>query len=216
MPADVQNRTAPTVGLTGGIASGKSTIARFLRELGVAIVDADQIAREVVAKGSDGLAEVVHAFGTDVVDAAGELDRKKLGAIVFGDDAARARLNGITHPRIAQLSHQRIAALAATDVPYVVYEAALLVENGLQHGFPALIVVAVSEATQLQRLIARDGVSEEEARARLAAQLPLARKVAVATHVIDNDGSVEAARARVLEVHQALLAQFAAIPENES
>lgn len=196
-----------TVGLTGGIASGKSTAAGSFAALGVPIVDADEVAREVVARGSDGLREIIEAFGQEMVGPDGALDRKSLGARIFSDDAARGRLNAITHPRIAARSAERMAEVAG-DAPYVLYEAALLVENGIHRMLAALVVVAASEQTQISRVSARDGLDENEARARLRAQLPLADKVAAADYVIDNDGDRLETERRVREVHEALMARF--------
>lgn len=198
----------PTVGLTGGIASGKSTVATLFAEKGIPIVDADALAREVVAPGTAGLAEVVAAFG-DVLLPDGSLDRKKVGAVVFADPEARRKLNAITHPKIAQAGAERLRALADHPAPYVVYEAALIVENGLAKAFAALVVVCVDEDTQLARLMQRDGSSEADARARIASQLPLEKKVALADYVIDNGGAVDETRAQVDAVHAALVARFA-------
>lgn len=198
----------PTIGLTGGIASGKSVVSRTLEQLGAGVVDADKLAREVVQKGSEGLREIVREFGPGVLDADGALDRAKLGAIVFGDEAARRKLQAITHPRIGQLSAERMAAHKAGDALYVIYDAPLLVEVGAHKGFDALIVVAASEATQLARLVERDGLSEEEGRKRIAAQLPLARKLEVADFVIENDGSLAELEQRTRAVHEAVLARF--------
>lgn len=196
------------VGLTGGIASGKSTVGRIFRELGVHVVDADLVAREVVAKGSEGLAEVVRTFGEGVLAADGSLDRKKMGALVFADPEKRKQLEAITHPRIAARSMADLAALAQRGDPYGIYEAALLVENGSYRMMSALVVVAASAETQVRRVMARDGFSAAEAQARLAAQLPLSEKVAVADHVIWNDGDEQALRARTEEVHRALAERF--------
>ncbi|MCU0675574.1 MAG: dephospho-CoA kinase [Myxococcota bacterium] len=198
----------PVVGLTGGIACGKSTVAAQLAELGVPIVDADALAREVVAPGTPGLAAIVERFGSDVLLADGALDRKKLGERVFSDPDARRALNAITHPRIAAAGLEKLRALAEHPAPYRVYEAALLVENGMAKAFAALVVVTVDEATQLARLMARDGSTESEARARIASQLPLAKKIEVADHVIDNSGAPEATRAQVRALHDALVARF--------
>lgn len=192
------------VGLTGGIASGKSTVAAMFRERGVPVIDADQLAREVVAPGSEGLAEIVAHFGDWVLDDSGALDRKKVGELVFSDDQARAALNRITHPRIAAASQREIAALAATGEPLAIYEAALIVENQIHRGLAALIVVAVSEAVQLERLVARDRIDAAAARERIDSQLPLADKVAVADYVIDNSGDREATARQVDEVLAAL------------
>jgi dephospho-CoA kinase len=202
----------PVIGLTGGIASGKSSVARMLRELGVAVIDADQLAREVVAHGSDGLREVVDAFGPGVLDSSGELDRAKLGQIVFDDPSARQKLNAITHPRIGRLSAERIAEAQRGPSPYVVYEAALLVETGIHRGFAALIVVAAAETVQLARSMARDSLDENAARARIAAQLPLSAKVEAADYVITNDGDLEALRVETERTHRAILERFAPSP----
>lgn len=202
----------PTIGLTGGIASGKSTVAKLLVELGVAVVDADALAREVVAPGSDGLAEVVAAFGAHVLDESGQLDRKRLGAIVFTDANARARLNAITHPRIATLSAQRIAEHQTSATPYVVYEAALLVEGGLYRAMAALIVVTAGALEQQARIERRDGLTPQEAEARIAAQLPTAAKVAVADYVIENDGDLVQLRGRTEDVHRQILQRFHITP----
>jgi dephospho-CoA kinase len=193
------------IGLTGGIASGKSSVAAVLRELGYPVIDADALARQVVEPGSPALADIVARFGPEVVDATGRLDRKRLGEIVFADAAARADLNRITHPRIAAAGQAEIARHTAAGAPLVFYEAALLVENGLQRAFDGLVVVAVSPEIQLARLIARDGLSRAEAEARLAAQLPLAAKLAAATHVIDNSEGPADTRAQVEALVRALM-----------
>lgn len=197
------------IGLTGGIASGKSVVARELRALGIEVIDADVLAREVVAKGSEGLAEVVQAFGEDVLQADGTLDRERVAARVFNDAEARKRLNGILHPRIGQLSLERIAAAQATSAPYVVYEAPLLVETGSYKGLSALVVVATAPATQLTRVVARDGMTTEAAQARLAAQMPVEAKVAVADYVIHNDAGLPELKAQVTDLHRTLCERFA-------
>ncbi|MGE0790640.1 MAG: dephospho-CoA kinase [Sandaracinaceae bacterium] len=197
------------IGLTGGIGSGKSTVARmFETDCGVPVVDADQIAREVVAPGSDGLRDVVRRFGDDVLSPAGELDRAKLAERVFDDPDERRALESILHPRIGLASMQRMAKLATEGHAYAIYEAALLVENGSYKSFAGLIVVSVDEATQLARVAARDGQGEDAARARIAAQLPTASKVAVADYVIDNSGSLEETRQQVRAVHGRILERF--------
>ena len=198
----------PTVGLTGGIASGKSTVAEFFRQLGVAVVDADQVARDVVAPGTEGFVAVVDTFGAEMVGADGLLDRARLGALVFEDGEARKKLNAITHPRIAAESRRRIAAEQTSDAPYVIYEAALLVENGLAKAFQALVVVSLSPERQLARLMARDGSSQEAARARIDSQLPLAQKVEKADYVIHTDGAMPEVEQQVKDVHRRLLERF--------
>lgn len=192
------------VGLTGGIASGKSTVAAMFRDRGVPVVDADKLAREVVAPGSEGLAEIVERFGGEVLDSDGSLDRKKLGAIVFADGDARAALDRITHPRIAMASQRELANHAGDGAALAIYEAALIVENGIHRGMAALVVVAVSIEVQLERLMARDGIDAKAATARIEAQLPLADKVAVADHVIDNSGARDATERQVEAVLAAL------------
>jgi dephospho-CoA kinase len=169
------------------------------------VVDADQLAREVVKKGSPALSEIVTAFGPGVLSPDGNLDRKTLGARVFGNPEALRTLNAITHPRIGTLSAQRIQAALVQGAPYVVYEAALIVENGLNRGMAALVVVSVSPEVQLTRMMKRDGFSEDEARARLRSQAPLEAKLAAADFIIDNSGPEGALAARVLEVHRALV-----------
>jgi dephospho-CoA kinase len=176
-------------GLTGNIGAGKSTVARLLARRGVPVIDADKLAREVVQPGEPALEEIRARFGSGVFQADGSLDRKALGARVFADAGERAALNAIVHPRIAQASAARIAALAEAGHETAIYEAALIVENGLDRGMDGLIVVDVPEELQLARLRARDGLTEPEARARLAAQLPAARKRERATFLIENHGS---------------------------
>jgi dephospho-CoA kinase len=185
------------IGLTGGIASGKSTAARMLAELGAPVVDADRIAREVVAPGQPALAEIVDAFGPEVLLPDGTLDRKRVAAIVFADVEKRRRLNAITHPHIGGATQARLAELRAAGAPLAIYEAALLVENGLHRALDGLIVVSCSEELQLARLVGRDGLTEVEARARIAAQAPLADKLAAATWVIDTSGSLADTRQQV-------------------
>jgi dephospho-CoA kinase len=193
------------IGLTGGIASGKSTVARIFAELGATVIDADRLARDVVAPGQPAHAELVQHFGAGIVAADGTIDRKALAARVFTEPEARRTLNAITHPRIAQASAQAIAAARAAGAPLVIYEAALIVENGLHHGLDGLVVVALDPEVQVARLMARDGLDEAAARARLAAQLPLEAKRRAATHVIENDGDLAATRAQVEAVWREVL-----------
>lgn len=183
--------TLRVFGLTGGIGSGKSTVARLLRERGVPVVDADELAREAVAPGSAGLGEVVAAFGADVLDDSGGLDRQRLGERVFADAEARKRLNSITHPIVRRLSQERFAELDRQGVELAAYDVPLLFEVGLDAVLKPTVVVACSEATQLARVGARDGLSEAAVRARIASQMPLAEKRRRADHVLENDGSLE-------------------------
>jgi len=193
----------PVVGLTGGIASGKSTVARAFVELGVPVVDADQLAREVVAPGSEGHREIIETFGPEVLLPDGSLDRKAIAARVFQDSTLRLKLNAMVHPRIARLSAERLAAVDP-GAPYALYEAPLIVENGLHRAMAALVVVALDAETQLHRVMLRDGLTRAEAQSRLAAQAPLEAKLAVADFVIDNGGELPMLLARVAKVHDEL------------
>ncbi len=203
------------VGLTGGIASGKSTVARLFGALGVPVVDADAVARDIVAPGSDALREIAAAFGAEVI-VDGALDRAALGVRVFADTEARRRLEAITHPRIAAESGRRLALALAGGAPYALYEAALLVENGAYKMFPALVVVTAPEDVQRARIAARDGLDATQAQARIAAQAPVAAKVAVADWVIENAGDLAALEERVRAVHAAILARFTAKADGDT
>ncbi len=183
-------------GLTGGIGTGKSTVARMFEARGVPVVDADALAREVVAPGTVGNAEIARAW-PQTIGPDGAIDRKKLAGIVFGDPTARARLEAITHPLIQQASASRLTDLAGQGHPLALYEAALLVESGRWRDFDGLIVVTASPERQVQRAVARGGLSRAEAEARVKAQLPAEEKARVATHVIDNDGALAETEARV-------------------
>ena len=194
------------VGLTGGIGSGKSAVAALLVEHGAALVDADLNARAVVAKGTPGLAAVVAEFGEGILRPDGELDREALGKIVFADAAKLARLNAIVHPLVGEESARQIAAAEASGAPVLVHDVPLLVENNLQGMYDAVVVVAASPATQLDRLTRLRGMATEDAQARIDAQAPLADKLAAATYVIDNDGPIEQLAPQVDRVWRALLA----------
>lgn len=178
-------------GLTGGIASGKSTVASMLVAHGIPIVDADVLAREAVAAGSPAIVEIRRAFGGAVIAPDGSLDRKALGAIVFADADKRKTLNAIVHPQVSALAQERFASHAAQGATLLGYEVPLLFENGLDAVFSPTVLVAVPRDVQLARLTARDGSSRAEAEQRIDAQLPLEKKLERATHVIWNDGSRE-------------------------
>lgn len=177
------------VGLTGGIGSGKSTVSRLLASYGAVVVDADLIAREVVEPGTPGLAAVVEAFGPSVVSG-GVLDREALGKLVFGDDALRAVLSGILHPLIGARSAELQAAAEASGAAVLVHDVPLLVENGLEPLYDAVVVVDVPVEVQLDRLVRLRGMSPDDARARIAAQAPREKRLASATHVLDNAGPI--------------------------
>jgi dephospho-CoA kinase len=198
-------------GLTGGIASGKSTVAARFRGRGLPVVDADLLAREVVAPGSEGLRAVVEAFGQSVIGPDGGLDRAAMGRLVFSDPIARRKLESITHPRISALGFERAAEHAKAGAPLVCYEAALLVENGAADAFRPLVVVACPPEVQVERLLGR-GSTRDEALARIRSQKPLADKVAVADHVIDTTGTLEQGARRTDEVLQAICVQLGIDP----
>jgi dephospho-CoA kinase len=193
-------------GLTGGIASGKSTVVRMLRELGAQVLDADVIAREVVEPGTPGLAAVAERF-PGVVGPDGRLDRAKLGARVFGDPAERAALNALLHPLIGQEFLRRTQALAEAGTERLLYDAPLLIENRLHEAMDGVLLVWVPREVQKARLRARDGLDETAAEARLAAQLPLDEKRALATWVVDNSGERASTQAQVEAVWRAMLAR---------
>lgn len=195
--------TAKRVGLTGGVASGKSTVAAILEELGAVVVDADQIAREVVAPGTEGLAAVVEAFGPGILTAGGELDRPALGAIVFADEEARRRLEAIVHPLVRRRGRELEAA--APEGALVVHDIPLLAETGQAESFDAVIVVDAPVETQVERMLSQRGWSREDAESRVAAQATREQRRAVATYVIDNTGTLEDLRDRVTEVFEELV-----------
>jgi dephospho-CoA kinase len=191
------------VGLTGGVASGKSTVAALLRELGAVVVDSDVLAREVVEPGTPGLAAVVEAVGPGVLTADGRLDRPALGAVVFGDQPARRRLEGILHPLIRARAAELEAAAPAGTV--VVHDIPLLVETGQADRFDAVVVVDVPVETQVARMVRDRGMSREDALARVKAQASREERLAVATQVVENTGTREDLRDRVTEVLEELV-----------
>lgn len=176
-----------SVALTGGIASGKTTVANLLAEHGALLIDSDQLAREVVEPGTPGLAQVVTRFGEQVLTQAGSLDRQALGEIVFADAAARADLNAIIHPLVRRRRAELIAQAAADQI--VVSVIPLLVETGLVDQFDAVVVVDVPSQTQVARLVRRNDISQEQAQARLDAQASRAERLAAADWVVTNSGS---------------------------
>ncbi len=191
------------IGLTGGIGSGKSTVAAMIRDRGVPVMDADVMAREITAPGQPAQIEIARTW--PVADATGRIDRKKLAAIVFADAASRKRLEAITHPRIRTRLAEERSGLAAAGHGLAFLEAALLVETGLYRDLDGLLVVTADEAVRIDRVMARDRCSRADVLARVAAQLPMAAKLAVADYVIDNGASLDGTRAQVAAVLQALL-----------
>jgi dephospho-CoA kinase len=194
------------IGLTGGIASGKSTAARAFGEMGAHVVDADRIARDLVIPGSPALARVVEAFGSGVLRADGTLDRAALGAVVFADAGKRRILEGIMHPLVLAEIDRRVNELERTDPQGVaVVEAALILELGRQEQYDAIVVVWAEEEQQRRRVMLRDNLTAEEAGRRLAAQMPLAEKRRRADFVVDNSCDLAACRADAERVYTELL-----------
>jgi dephospho-CoA kinase len=194
------------VGLTGGIATGKSTVTALLAGPDVRVVDADALAREVVEPGTPAHAQIVADFGKEVLQPDGRLDRARLGEIVFPDAAKRKRLEAITHPAIRRRFEQIMADLEQAGFDgLLIWDAALLVESGGSKNMDRVVIVTTDPATQLARLIQRDGCTEEAARTRIASQMPLAIKARYGDYVIDNSGPREQTAARVREVYRSLL-----------
>ncbi|MCF3136681.1 dephospho-CoA kinase [Streptomyces olivochromogenes] len=191
------------VGLTGGIGAGKSEVSRLLVEHGAVLIDADRIAREVVAPGTPGLAAVVEAFGEEVLAPDGSLDRPRLGSIVFADPDRLAVLNAIVHPLVGLRSRE--LEDAATDDSVVIHDVPLLTENGLASLYDVVVVVDASPETQLDRLVRLRGMTEQDARARMAAQATREKRLEIADIVIDNDVPLDALHRRVTEVWTDLL-----------
>lgn len=188
------------IGLTGGIASGKSTVSNLLRQAGLPIIDADQVARQVQRPGSPALDKLAAAFGHKIITPDGHLDRQRLGQRVFADPAARQELDRIMQPLIRDAIWQAVANFKQQGVANVVLDVPLLFEAGYDTECDLVVVVRVSPATELQRLMARNGYSKAAAQARIAAQLPLSAKVAKADIVIDNDGSLAQTQRQVAQL----------------
>ena len=190
------------VGLTGGIGAGKSTVARLLAEHGALVLDADEAARAVVEPGTEGLAEIVKAFGERVLAEDGALDRARLAELVFADDLRRAELNAIVHPRVRLWMAERAAAAPAGSI--VVQDIPLLVEGGLNRFFAYIVVVDADDETRIRRLVGDRGMTEDEARGRIAAQAPRAQRNAAADRLIDNSGSPAELASAVAELWREL------------
>jgi dephospho-CoA kinase len=188
------------VGLTGGIASGKSTVAAMLRELGAKIINADDLARSIVQPGKEAWKEIVAAFGTEILRPDRTIDREKLRSAIFEDAKKRKQLDSITHPRIRALAQQRAQELAAKGSAIVVYEAPLLFENEAHLWLRPVILVACDDALQRRRLKARDHLSEAEIGHHIKAQMPLSEKRPLADFVIENDGDLDDLKKQVKDV----------------
>jgi dephospho-CoA kinase len=197
------------VGLTGGIATGKSTVSAFLRQLSCEIIDADLLAREVVEPGQPAWTTIVAEFGQDVLTGDGTLDRKKLGAIVFADPERRRRLEAITHPAIRERFQARLDELAEKGFTgIVIFDAAVMIESGNYKNMDRLVVVVTDEPTQMSRLRGRDGTDDAEGRRRIASQMPLSEKAKLADYVIDNSGDRHATAEQVRRVFAALMSEL--------
>ena len=187
------------IGLTGGIASGKSTAARILRDLGATVIDADALAKRAVEPGSPALVEIARAFGAEMIGADGRLNRQRMAAKVFSNPTALAKLEAIVHPRVRALCAQERAAAEASGSSIAFYDVPLLFEKGMS-GFDSTIAVVCRPEIQRARLLARDAMSAADADARIAAQLPIEEKVSLADRVVRNDGTVEELRAKLVSL----------------
>lgn len=196
------------VGLTGGIATGKTRVAELLEQLGAVVICADRIVHELESPGGEVLEEITRVFGRDYLLPSGELDREKLGALVFRDSGARMKLNGILHPRVGRILAERLGALRREGAPVVVLDIPLLLEgrkagrgSGAALPFDEVVVVYADEKTQVERIMVRDGLSNDDARARVRAQMPIDEKRAMADVAIDNSGAWEETEREVRELY---------------
>lgn len=180
------------IGLTGGIASGKSTVSRIIVNSGIPVIDADQLAREVVRPGSEGYEEVIQAFGLSAVSADGELDRKVIGEVVFRDKSKLAVLESIIHPRVRRLAEERRRELESKGYSIAIYDVPLLFEKKMKPLFDSVITVVCAPDIQLKRLMDRDKIEKEEALRKISAQLTMTEKAAQSDHVIENNSDLEA------------------------
>lgn len=197
------------IGLTGNIASGKTEVAKIFEELGAKIIDADEIAREVVEPGQAAWQEIVQEFGSDILNSDGSINRKKLGGIIFNEDRKREQLNRITHPRIMAKIKETIDSYKKENVKLVIVEAALIVERGgLLKLIDELIVVSADAETQIKRIMTRDGLRRDEALSRIESQMPISEKTKHATYIIDNSESLEETRKRVEEVWEKITTEL--------
>jgi dephospho-CoA kinase len=192
------------VGLTGGIASGKSTVSRIFGEAGIPVICADDLAHEVVKPGSAALDEIRRTFGDEFVDSDGALDRVAMARLVFRDKDKRKTLESIIHPRVEQERERLLQEFAAQGHSIVIVDVPLLYESGWEDSFDMIVLAYVSPEAQIERLIARDSLSPDEARSRLDAQMPIDEKKALAARVIDNTGSIERTREQVVEIIEEL------------
>ena len=188
------------IGLTGSIASGKSTVSQMLKELGYPVVDADLVARQVVEPGTETLNSIEQAFGAEVIRADGSMDREKVGSIIFNDPASRKKLNDIIHPAIRREMLRQRQAFLDDGYETVIMDIPLLFESKLQHMVDKILVVSVSEQEQLKRLMERNGLAEQQAKARIASQLPISVKEQGADEVLDNNGSLDHTKHQLMRI----------------
>ena len=196
------------LGLTGGIATGKTTISNYLKSIDIPVLDADEYARKVVEPGTPGLAEITNTFGEQILQPDGSLNRKLLGQIVFNDSSSRQTLNDITHPRIQQMMADELHRLAEQQIPLVILDIPLLLENRNVAGADAVMVVTIPESLQLTRLMQRNNLTEKEAQSRISAQMPLVEKEKLADFVIDNSGTISSTQKQVEKVIQKIRQSF--------
>lgn len=196
------------LGLTGGIATGKTTISNYLKSIDIPVLDADEYARKVVEPGTPGLSAITNTFGEQILQPDGSLNRKLLGQIVFNDSSARQTLNDITHPRIQQMMADELHRLAEQQIPLVILDIPLLLENNNVAGADAVMVVTIPESLQLTRLMQRNNLTEKEAQSRIAAQMPLVEKEKLADFVIDNSGTISSTQKQVEKVIQKIRQSF--------
>ena len=196
------------LGLTGGIATGKTTISNYLKSINIPVLDADEYARKVVEPGTPGLAEITNTFGEQILQPDGSLNRKLLGQIVFNDSSSRQTLNDITHPRIQQMMADELHRLAEQQIPLVILDIPLLLENKNVAGADAVMVVTIPESLQLTRLMQRNNLTEKEAQSRISAQMPLVEKEKLADFVIDNSGTISSTQKQVEKVIQKIRQSF--------
>jgi dephospho-CoA kinase len=185
------------VGLTGGIASGKTTVCRLLEAKGCTIVDADVVAHKLLRRGQPGYEPVIQAFGRDILGDAGEIDRGKLGTVVFADRSKLDQLNQLLHPEVLRTIGARLEALKRVSDARVIVDASLMIESGLHRNFRRLVLVTCTLVQQVERLMTRNGLTQEQARQRIALQMPLEEKRAFATDIIDNSGTLEGTSTQV-------------------
>lgn len=194
------------VGLTGGIACGKSHANRVFGELGAYVIDADALAHELIHREFEAYHEILAAFGPEVLDSSGEIDRKKLGVIVFSDPQARKRLNAILHPRIIEEENRRSTELQSQfGSCIIIVDAALMIEGGYHSRFDKLVVVHCKPELQLHRLMTRDGLAFEDAQARIESQMPIAEKLKLADYILETSGTYRQTRAQIINIHGLLV-----------